>query len=201
MSITKEIFQDSRLGVLWHNVRPLARDDFDRVFGTLDDMNDSDRQKIAHEFWQQNEEMRKAIAALFESHDLSIRIHGSGLVCAAQRLVITANDLSTTSVADDTITTLSETNHEFNWGDARRLSRIVLSPAETVGEMRLIYNKITADLPVQASDYQSIAWGASATTLQKLDWDSVNSEWDGQAWNAGWVCDLLQIFAGGMETL
>jgi len=122
---------------------------------------------------------------------------GSNLVVAYQRLTLVAGNISTDTVTDDTITTKSSTDVEFDWLDSRRINVVMLGPGDGVRPMRVIFD---ADRNLEDSgNYAGTVFSSGNTTLQRMDWDG--SDWVGIAWLAGWTVDMYQMMPAILEEL
>ena len=134
------------------------------------------------------EDIRKSVIDLYEDLDI-VKREAGGWALASAGMTITADDLSTTTVANDTFTTASQTDYEFDWNDTRRIGRIVLSPGEGVRPLDLRFDMVLADQP----ELQGTVYAKTDTKLQLRTWNG--AAWDASAWGVGWTVDMVQAIA------
>lgn len=145
------------------------------------------------EKWKQTQKLFNELNNMMDSVFRFAR--ACNIATAEQRITIVAGDLSTTVTTNDTLTTASATDFEFDWTDSRRFSRAVLAPASGVRPMDLRFDLVRADKP----GLQGTVFGRTPTTLQAFTWNG--SSWDAVGWDVGWVIDLIQFIPGGVPTL
>lgn len=190
MPITLAEILDGRVDILERAIPIIELEDFDQSVRGDAQAN----LNLNRKHYEVHEELRRMSAHIYEGLGIIKETLGT-LGIAVQRLVVDATNLSTTTVTDDTITTASVTPVAFDWQDARRISRIVLSPGKGVRSYGLIYDINLSD----KDDYRGVMFGAGTNKLQRVGWNE--AIWEGKAFDIGWTCDLVQLVVGDLKEL
>ena len=189
MPITKAKITSALLGHMHRSIKPLRKEFFDTIVdGTFTHDESTELEELI-------DKLRAALSDIYQALDLVWQFSAGSVVVAFQRLTITSDELSTTDAANDTLTTNSETDIEFNWTDPRRLNRVVLSPGEGVRPLDLRFDMVFTDLP----SLQGTVYARGANELQLRTWNGTT--FDGSSFDAGWVIDMVQIIPAGLSEL
>lgn len=191
--VTLPKMKDPRFASLWKNVRALDKKlDIDPLASGEFTFRDSDK------LWLFLEEVRKAIAGIFEALEINFVVSGAPIGVAVATVVCSSDNLSTTATANDTLTIPSQTECEFDFTDGRRFTTVVLSPGRGVQPLSLRLDKIISTGDV---DWPQSVYAKDSTKLQLMRWNTGTSEWDAMPFDPGWTVTATQIFASSLSVL
>ena len=178
-------------------IRPFVREEIDLMFEELAAGEEVNYEAADREYVFK-EEVINAISLLHEQvRDLEADVKFSK---ATMNLTISATNLTTTVVANDTLTCVSETPYEFSFIDSRRFTKVVAGPGPTqaggVQPHRLIFDTARSE---GDGDYPQAVLAASATTLRLAQWDG--TVWQDVTWGIGWVVQITQYIDNDLPAI
>jgi len=200
LTLTK--FKDPRFAALHREIRPVEKAEFDAIIHGLNadkgspDLGFVADYKTSDILWLFTEEVRKAVAGVWNALEVTHVVTGASVAVAMCRVVTSTDNLSTTDVANDTLTATSQTDVEFDFTDGRRLTTIVLSPGRGVQPLSLRLDTIVS---VGATDWPQSVYAMDSTKLKLVRWDG--ADWESLPFDEGWTLDIVQIFSGDLQTL
>jgi len=177
-------------------IRPFEREEIDLMFEELA-AGDVSYDAVDREYVFRKEVINALTALHSTVRNLQADVKFSK---ATMNLTIGASDLSTTVVANDTLTCVSETPYEFNFVDSRRFTKVVAGPGPSqaggVQPHRLIFDTARTE---GDGDYPQAVLAASATKLRLAQWDG--TVWQDVTWGIGWVIQITQYIDNDLPAI
>jgi hypothetical protein len=202
MTLTLPKIQDPRFASLFRNIDPVKKEEFDAIIHGLKADEGSPGlgfiadYKTSDILWTFTEQVRKAVAGIWQALEVNHVVSDASVAVAMCRVVTSADNLSTTDVANDTLTAISQTDVEFDFTDGRRFTTIVLSPGRGVQPLSLRLDTIVS---VGQTDWPQSVYAVDSTKLKLVRWDG--SSWESLSFDTDWTLDIVQIFSGDLANL